>query len=460
MDEEAFDDLYGEDEEIEYQIEIFDEPFFADSSGMFAILAASAQRTKSQLRSQTFLIIGLIFVFVSPVVAFASTAYTFAGYLILPTLVAALYCGFRGVAYMKNANEWNDILLAVQHEDSLIRYEGFKLLGETYLGEDGQKLVPPLSGKESLLRSKESKEKEAQQRELDSIGMAIDAYTAAAHHAKVADSPEKSEEALRVILDTIASLQLPQFSSLLPVVQIEQLEIAICLYLVVSKLEIEENTKARMNDEELEIIWKDDIPEVSSFNNAGEIDDRGDGLRQEGEPNAQRGRPPFYNYEDPDSWKPPVQKWMELRDDPYSPGHLLSRAAKSLCRQGDLSFAYTCYRKAADWFGLHTLYAEQTAAFLDAGFVAATRNDMLASERMLDACRPHLIHSPPITARRWWILDAIIGDAFDDEERRELATANAALLQEDKREYQGPISQITQRHLNETSSNEEEKRQQ
>jgi type IV secretory pathway VirB2 component (pilin) len=385
-----------DEDDFEYQIEIEEEPFFADASGMFAALAAAAQRTKSQLRSQTFFIVGIILVFGAPAIMFTPLENTAAAYLVPPLLGVVGYCALRGVMYMRNASNWNDVLLAIGSDDSLVRYGGFRVLGDTFLGDDGEKLVPPLAGKDRLLSGRQVREKEKQQRTLDAIGMSIDAYTAAAHHAKEAGDNKASEEVLHKILDTIASLQLPQFSALLPAVQIEQLEIAICLYLV-----------ALDADNEMDVLWKDDIEEAQ---------------------NGQR----LYDFENPASFTPPVPQWLANRDNPYNVGKLLSRAARSLARQGDLGFAYTCYRKAGEWYGQRTLFSEQTSALLDAGFLAATRNDISAAERMLDGCRPHLMHCASQTARRWWVLDAIIADAYDDEERCQLATANAALLQDDK----------------------------
>jgi hypothetical protein len=396
-DADPFDGMFDADdmgeEEIEYDIEVNDDPFFVDASRMFAVLAAASQRTKSQLRSQTFLTVGIALVLFVPVILFTPLTETAAAYAIAPLVGAVGYCAIRGVMYMRNANNWNDVLLAVGHPDPNVRYNGFRVLGDTFLSDDGEKLVPPLAGKEKKFASREEREQERQQRALDAIGMSIDAYTAAAHHAKEAGDDEASRDVLHKILATIESLQLPQFSSLLPAAQIEQLEITICLYLVTPEL----------NDEP-DPVWKDDL----------------DGRNRT-----------LYDFEDPASFTPPAVTWLSLRDDPYTAGQLLARAARSLARQGSLGFAYTCYRKAGDWFGQHTLFAEQTAALLDAGFLAATRSDVAAAERMLDACRPHLMHCDPQTARRWWILDAIIADAYDDEERCQLATANAALLQDD-----------------------------
>lgn len=392
---EIFDADDMDEGDVEYQLDVDEGPIFSDSWGMFSILAAASQRTKSQLRSQTFIIVGILLVLCVPAIVFTSLADTFAAYLVAPLLSAVAYCAFRGVMYMKNASNWNEVLLATSHPDSRIRYDAFKVLGDTFVSEDGEKLVPPLAGKEKLLNGKTAREKEKQQRTLDAIGMSIDAYTAAAHHAKEAGEDKSSEEVLHIILDTIASLQLPQFSSLLPAVQIEQLEIAICLYLVTPEL-----------NKEVEVVWKDDVAALNQ---------------------------PLYNYDDPSSFGAPRLQGLSQRQNPYSVGNLLSRAGRNLARQGDLGFAYTLYRKAGEWYGQCTLYAEQTVALLDAGFLAATRNDIPAAERMLDACRPHLMHCEPQTARRWWTLDAIIADAYDDEERCQLATANVALLQDEKR---------------------------
>jgi ABC-type multidrug transport system fused ATPase/permease subunit len=380
---ESHDDFFAFDEEDpDMELEIFfspvdDDTFFSDATGMFAIMAAANQLLKSKMRSLLFFTTALIFLLVVVLTASTGLNNTWASVLTGSLFAGAIYCIVRGIMYFFNSSQWAKLLSSINHPDSNVRYVAFRALGDTFSHKSGEKLVPALNGKTKIIKSKKEREEESQQRTLDAIGMAIDAYTAAAFQAKIGKDEQSSREVLLKILDILDSLQIPQFSPLFPVDQMEHLEVAICLYLVTLE-------------------------------------------------NIKRPQPALYDFEDPQTLT------IKTEDKTYSVGALLTRAAKILTRQGETDFALTCYRKSSDWFKTNNDFEGHVDACINAGFVCATQNEIEEAEDMLENSRPFLFYCNSSVARRWWVLDAIIADAYDDEERCHLATANAALLFDDQ----------------------------
>lgn len=403
-----------------------------ESMGVFASMSATNCHDQNITRGRHSFIFATVALVIGILIQFTTFPDSGRQLLLWSSVGLAGYLGARGLMRLRAARHWGMTVNALFADDHYTVYLAYRALGDAFAGEDGHKLVPGIS-RLGAFSSATERELGHHQRTVDSLGIAIDAYTAAAYHAKIAGKMGACKEVLQVVLDLITSLQLPQFSNLMVMDQIEELEVAICFFLAA-------NDDPRELMQHLYGDGSDDAGAGGGQTGSGVPGHVGD-KTSPGTPDA----PAVFDFENQTTLTGPSGPGKPSGPGAATPvttgtstsfsrrpeaADMLRRAGKVLARKGQFRFAYNCHLHAGRMYAMTKLPADETDAYIDAGLAAAMSNNFSKAKRMLHEGRSNLMHCDGETARRWWLLAATVADAEGDAGACADAVESARLLSE------------------------------
>lgn len=405
------EDFGGEDEQFDFffsdpdanTIEIGEsthEVILPESAGSFTVLSSTAYLTKTRLKAYSafgFAAFSLAFTCITPFLTFGGG---WLPYLMVLMGSVTLFFLTRGMLYLRVSHNWEKVLAATQDSDPVVEYLALRALGDTFAGEEGYKVVPTL-GYMKWTAGRRMREEDRNQRRVDAIGVAIDAYSAAASQAKHLGDEAACREVLHVVLNLISALQLPRFSKAVHIDNLDSLELAIILYMISSD-PVRKRQEQQKTDDSFFDFEANENPFDQSF------------------------LPP------PDPLVKKNKKGSQYAETDihfkFKLSNLFGRAAEILCQKENFDMAFHCHVNAAEYSTSQQEIQEATKSYIDAGFVACLADEFDQVEAMLQKSQPGLAVCGVEEAQRWWILSAMVADHWGDIGRCEEATLNASLL--------------------------------
>lgn len=446
-----------------------DDPLPLRDAGFSASLTSTAYLMQLRMKTYMFFLLGAVSLIFALLVPFMSFTQNVAGYISALTFTG--FFGFsllRGTLYLHASLMWERTIIDTRYGEPEVEYLAFRAFGDAFAARDGYKLTPGITGK--IWKNKEIRAQEKKQRQVNSIGVAIDAYSAAATRAKEMDNDRACEEVLIIILHLIGKVREPNFLEVKEE-RLEDLELTIMLYLITTNEEVRKSRQAEDTLGEPDIentghLYDFEKPETFEAPQnkldttnydffygvpQSELpDSTQEALRQ----NRIKTNVTEKNFADTinrksvfkkaaafltsrfgDVGKPKIKDNSNVaylfdnrKDAAVDPVALLERSSQILVAHESYFMAFQCRAKAAEMASIKKDHFAATNNQIDAGLIACLAGRYALAEDMLEESKPGLISSNASTAQKWWSLAAVLADHSGDIAKCEEATLNASIL--------------------------------